>query len=116
MQWLTLAQARKSLATRSVGLVWCLNMAADGYCNDDDWISVRLRVMTGTIRGVGASRLFNGVRRWRKYLVNATCGSDQLSGRQFHSRFIWESHPESGPVTSNPARPAYTGVAYPGCM
>ena len=113
-QWLTLKQARAD-AKQPVSLVYCDDQSGgDGYCFH--WTNVRLHMTSFTIRGKGAVRKSHGKRRWRKFLVNATCGSDQLSGRQFHGRFIWEWDANRlAADTSDPNHPDNTGVAHLGC-
>jgi hypothetical protein len=114
-QWLTLAQANAAIRKSPVGLAYCVNASGgDGYCFQ--WTSVRLHVTSGTINPLGESRLFGKTRRWRRFMVNATCGSDALSGTQMHSRFIWDFNLQqySG-ETTDPTNPNNVGVAYLGC-
>jgi hypothetical protein len=113
-KWLTLKQARTA-AKHPVNLVYCDDQSSgDGYCFH--WTNVRLHMTSFTIRGKGTVRRSHGKRLWRKFLVNATCGSDQLSGRQFHARFIWEWDAiRLTADTSDPQSPDNTGVAQLGC-
>lgn len=121
-QWLTLPQAKKLVLSEPVYLSYCTSgdVGEQGTCYAGRE-SVQLRIISGTVKGYGPSRLKPKAkaktRQWRSFLVTATCGSDRLSGRQFRSKpFIWEWF--AGRLEAegtDPKSPDYSGAALLGC-
>jgi hypothetical protein len=113
--WMTLAQAKHKIATEVVG-VWTCDAwsGSPNYCSQDYIRSVSLRVLRGTIRGVGATRGYHRKVLWHTFLLNVTCGSDFRSGQQFHGRFTWEFNGTYFETTGIPDS-THTGRVYPGC-
>jgi hypothetical protein len=116
-QWLTLSQARRAVANHNIPLIWCHDVTgfAPGAYPCEDYDSVRLHVLSGTIAPMRPSRVIRGQRRWQKFLVHVTCGSDSISGRSFHGTFYWRWQTRGFPESELPANPDYTGYVKPGC-
>lgn len=114
--WLTVAQAKHKVATETVVFGWTCDTwsGSPNYCPQDYMRSVSLRILSGTIRGIGGSLRYKRKTYFQNFYINAKCASDFRTGQQVHGQFEWGWNGKYW-ETTNLADRTQTGRFYPGC-